>query len=140
VFPLSLLDQDCSLPQSLGNLQTLLDLTRKPSTGRSLRCRGCGHLITSPAARIEVSGAHEHSHVNPAGIAYVIGCFRVAPGCTAAGERSGYFTWFPGYLWQVEHCSGCLRHLGWMFHGEGAAFHGLILERLVAEQEEATPG
>jgi hypothetical protein len=140
VFPLYLLDRIGSLPQSLGNLQTLLDLTSKPGTGRRLMCRDCGHLITSLAARIEVSGAHEHSRVNPSGVAYVIGCFRVAPGCTATGERSAHFTWFPGYLWQVELCSRCLRHLGWGFHGEGDPFHGLILERLANEEEGAEPG
>ena len=140
MFPLSLLDPDCSLPESLGNLQTLLDLTSKPGTGRSLRCRDCGHLITSLSARIEVSGAHEHSRVNPSGIVYLIGCFRLAPGCTANGERSGQFTWFPGYLWQVELCCRCLRHLGWVFHGEGGPFHGLILERLVSEREGIESG
>jgi len=140
VFPLSMLDRDSSLPQSLGNLQTLLDLTSIPGTGRSLRCQECGNLITSRSARIEVSGTHEHARVNPAGVSYIIGCFRVAPGCAATGERSAYFTWFPGYLWQVVLCSRCARHLGWVFHGEGEPFHGLILERLVNEQDSVAPG
>src|ERR1051325_8947139 len=51
-----------------------------------LRCAVCGHRITERAYAMEMAGAHEHVFVNPAGLAFRIGCFRAAPGCAYIGE------------------------------------------------------
>jgi hypothetical protein len=96
-----------------------------------LACAGCLQPITTAAARIAVAGAHGHTFANPAGFQYHIGCFARATGCVTAGEPSTYWSWFAGYSWQVEHCTACGEHLGWLFRGEGHSFHGFVLDRLV---------
>ena len=59
------------------------------------------------------------------------GCFARATGCASVGEPSTYWSWFAGYSWQVELCSACREHLGWLFRNEGHAFHCFVLDRLV---------
>jgi hypothetical protein len=103
--------------------------------GRVLACARCRRPVTTSAAGIEVAGGHEHRFVNPAGIPYHIGCFARAAGLIPVGDPSPYWTWFPGYRWQIEHCPGCQEHLGWLFSGPDGQFHGLILDRL----EEVEP-
>lgn len=77
-----------------------------------------------------VGGAHEHTFVNPAGFAYVIGCFRSAPGCADRGPPESAFSWFPGWTWQVVACARCHAHLGWHYRNAGDEFHGLITAAL----------
>lgn len=96
----------------------------------ALRCAVCEHRITERSYRREMSGAHEHMFVNPAGIAFVIGCFVAAPGCSYAGETSHAFSWFPGWSWQVAVCGRCRAHVGWIFRCAGEQFHGLIVAAL----------
>jgi hypothetical protein len=100
-----------------------------------LACAGCLCPVTSSAARTEVAGKHEHTFANPAGFQFHLGCFARATGCHAMGEPSTYWTWFPGYSWQVEHCSTCGEHLGWLFRSQSHAFHGFVLDRLVEVEE-----
>ncbi|HLL22348.1 MAG TPA: cereblon family protein [Kofleriaceae bacterium] len=96
----------------------------------ALRCARCEHHITERAFRIAVSGAHEHTFVNPAGFAYRIGCFAAAPGATSAGPLETAFSWFPGWAWQVVACARCQAHIGWLYRLADQQFHGLILDRL----------
>jgi hypothetical protein len=116
------------------------DLERKPRPEDALDdatvlvCAACTSFVTTAAARIAMSGSHEHTFVNPHGFRYHIGCFAAAPGCAAIGSESSYWTWFPGYAWRIAECRGCGAHLGWQFRGADGAFHGLILDRL-AEAE-----
>jgi hypothetical protein len=88
-------------------------------------------MVTDGSQRIAVGGAHAHHFVNPHGIEFHVGCFADAGGCTAVGEASTYWSWFPGFAWQVELCAGCGEQLGWLFRSADAVFHGLILDRLV---------
>lgn len=97
---------------------------------RSLVCAACGHRITDDDYRMEVSGAHEHTFVNPAGFVYRIGCFSVAPGCAHLGVPETAFSWFPGWSWQVAACARCRAHLGWIYRNAGEQFHGLIVTAL----------
>jgi hypothetical protein len=99
--------------------------------GSVLACAGCLQPITTAAARIEVGGAHAHTFANPAGFQYRIGCFARANGCVTVGDPSTDWSWFAGHSWQVEHCSACREHLGWLFRAEGHLFHGFVLESLV---------
>jgi hypothetical protein len=105
--------------------------------GHLLVCAHCARFITTTAARIQVAGAHEHTFTNPAGLSFHIGCFWPVAGCAVAGEPSTFWTWFPGYSWQVEGCASCAHHLGWFFASGGDGFHGLILDRLV--EVESSP-
>lgn len=103
--------------------------------GEVLACAGCLRPVTTAAARTAVGGAHEHTFANPAGYQYRIGCFARATGCEVRGEPSTYWTWFPGYSWQVEHCATCGEHLGWLFRAAAQAFHGFVLDRLVEVED-----
>ncbi len=96
----------------------------------SLYCAACGHRISERAFRIEMSGAHEHLFVNPAGFQYRIGCFAAAPGCMHGGPTESAFSWFPGWAWQVAACAQCRAHLGWIYRLGDQRFHGLILDNL----------
>jgi hypothetical protein len=96
----------------------------------SLRCVVCEHRISARSHRTEISGAHEHTFVNPSGIVHTIGCFVAAPGCVHIGETEGAFSWFPGWTWQVAICARCRTHVGWIFRCAGEQFHGLILAAL----------
>lgn len=101
---------------------------------RRLRCARCGHAITEAEQRIVVGGSHAHRFANPSGWVYEIGCFRDAAGCSTVGDPVAEHTWFAGYRWQIAVCAQCGGHLGWRYRGREAIFHGLILERLTAEQ------
>lgn len=74
--------------------------------------------------------------MNPAGIVYRIGCFREAPGCAEVGGESAYWSWFPGYTWQIVVCAACTEHLGWRFRADDSTFWGLILARLAEPPAE----
>lgn len=96
----------------------------------AVRCAVCDHRISERAYRIEMAGGHEHTFVNPHGIAFVIGCFVAAPGCIHLGATEEAFSWFPGYSWQVAACARCRSHVGWIYRLAGQQFHGLILAAL----------
>ena len=96
----------------------------------ALRCTVCEHRITERAFRIAMSGAHEHTFVNPGGFQYRIGCFAAAPGCVHTGPTEEAFSWFPGWKWQVAACASCRSHVGWIYRLAGQQFHGLILDKL----------
>jgi hypothetical protein len=100
--------------------------------GRVLACAACRRPVTTPQAAIAIGGQHEHTRENPHGHRFRIGCFAVAHGLVPFGAASTYWSWFPGMAWQVAHCGGCRRHLGWRFASADASFHGLILDALVA--------
>lgn len=102
---------------------------------RYLLCAACGHRITQTREHTEMNGAHQHTFANPHGIIYHIGCFLNASGCIPCSEESAQFTWFPGYAWQIVICRNCGAHLGWRFRSGNRRFHGLILDRLVEEDE-----
>jgi hypothetical protein len=108
----------------------------REGTGRPIRCAHCGQQVSTADQRIDQAGSHEHRFENPAGIVFRIGCFRHAPGCHRVGEATLQWTWFPGHAWSVALCVKCGTHLGWSYGpgGTGAAFFGLILERLAEEQ------
>jgi hypothetical protein len=105
--------------------------------GELLACARCLRAVTTSGARIEVGGAHEHRFANPSGYRYHIGCFARASGCVPVGQASTYWTWFPGFSWQIEQCGECGEHLGWRFRSADSVFHGLILARLVEVEERA---
>lgn len=99
--------------------------------GKVIACARCQSYVTTSAARIEMDGKHEHRFVNPHGLLFRIGCFCAAEGCLPTGESSTFWSWFPGFAWQVDLCGSCGEHLGWLFSNAASTFHGLILDRLV---------
>ena len=105
-----------------------------PDGHRALLCAACRHQVTTERERIEMLDRHEHTCTNPHGLAFRIGCFRQAPGCTGMGPRDSAFSWFPGYTWQIAVCGRCRTHLGWIFRAGADCFHGLILDRLAEDR------
>ncbi len=93
-------------------------------------CAHCTHVLTGARACTERGGAHAHTFVNPSGVMFDVRCYAPVPGARAYGEVSGFWSWFPGYAWQVALCGGCGAHVGWAFHG-GDAFVGLIADAVV---------
>jgi len=108
--------------------------------GRPLVCIRCRRPITTAGDRIEIDGLHEHTQVNPHGFIWSFGCFARAPGCVRVGPPSREFAWFAGHSWQIEDCGGCRLHLGWFFSSSGRSFHGLIVGRIVEEEDEDRRG
>ena len=105
---------------------------KEPDVDKYILCRQCRRIITTPAERIEMQGAHQHTFANPHGSVYQIGCFRSAAGCGYAGQASDEFSWFTGYSWRVAVCGSCLFHLGWLFISPSRqSFNGLILDHLI---------
>ena len=103
---------------------------RVPTDEHALLCAACGHRISSDDNRIEMSGSHEHTFVNPGGFVHRIGCFNAAPGCSYLGPTETAFSWFPGWTWQIAACAQCSAHVGWIYRNAGEQFHGLILAAL----------
>jgi hypothetical protein len=100
---------------------------------RRILCAACRHPVTSTGERIEVAGRHQHHQVNQHGYAFHLGCFGAAPGAIGAGPATGEWTWFAGTTWQLAHCRGCARHIGWLYRSPARVFWGLILDRLLEE-------
>lgn len=96
-------------------------------TQKSVRCKSCGYVITSPAFAIE---PHEHTFRNPAGYSFHVLCYSDAPGTADAGEATKEASWFSGYAWTFAVCVQCHNHLGWWYSGQNR-FAGLIATRLL---------
>jgi hypothetical protein len=99
----------------------------------AIRCAACDHAITDRRYRTEMSGAYEHTFVNPAGFVHRVGCFVAAPGCVHLGGTETAFSYFPGYSWQIAACARCRAHLGWIYRclsAPGEQFHGLLVDAL----------
>jgi hypothetical protein len=107
------------------------DVDEDAAEAKALVCSVCAQRITDEAQRIDRGGAHEHTFVNPGGFAHRVRCFGAAGGIAGRGVPERAFAWFPGYSWQILHCSRCDVHIGWLFRGPGDAFYGFVAERLV---------
>jgi hypothetical protein len=109
------------------------DLGEEEATGPPivLACARCQQRLTTSGDRVARAGAHAHTFTNPEGLRFRIGCFKAAAGTTTASAPTEYWSWFPGYAWQVEQCAACGAHLGWLFTASSDHFHGFILDRLV---------
>jgi hypothetical protein len=105
--------------------------------GSAVVCARCRRPITTTGDRIEVDGLHEHTQINPHGFIWSFGCFASAPGCVPVGPPSREFAWFAGHTWQVADCGGCRLHLGWLFSSPERRFHGLIVGRVVEEDDDS---
>jgi hypothetical protein len=117
--------------------QLLPQLQDDPALPRSdfILCRFCHAAITTRQQALAVGDNHQHRFINPSGLQFLIGCFRLAPGCDISGRATAEYSWFQGYVWQLAKCSDCGEHLGWFFqNGEADQFYGLIVDKLVRYQ------
>lgn len=95
-----------------------------------LYCATCRNKITHITESVNQLGNQSHTFTNPHGYSFHIGCFRYAPGCSANGEETDEYSWFPGHTWRIALCGRCTSHLGWKFYNPGNEFYGLILNQL----------
>lgn len=95
-------------------------------------CTNCSAVVTRIRWRLAMDGDHERTFFHPAGHVFRVLCFREAPGAVSAGDATGEFSWFKGYLWRFCLCLGCGVHLGWRYEGDAAppVFFGLIKKKL----------
>ena len=91
-----------------------------------IRCRTCAAALAPRSARIDLS---PDTFVSPEGLVFTLLGVRVAPGCTAVGTPTRYWTWFPGCAWQAALCRGCGAQVGWAYTG-ASTFAGLIRDRV----------
>jgi cereblon len=91
-----------------------------------IRCRTCGEALAPRSARIDLSPS---TFVNPEGVVFDLLGVRVAPGSTAIGAPTRYWTWFPGCAWQAAICRACGAHVGWAYTG-ASTFWGLVRDRV----------
>lgn len=103
-----------------------------PRPDEAVRCRFCGHTITSRRKATQVGGAHEHTFRNPSGYSFHLKCFSDAPGSLRVGGATAADSWFAGYEWCYAVCGECHEHLGWWYVAVagGESFAGLIATRL----------
>ena len=115
-------------------------IEKTSDSGEPIICRQCRQGITTQADRITVRGSHQHTVANPHGIIFQIGCFQSAPGCGYTGPLTEEWSWFKGFSWKIAICGFCLIQLGWLFVSSGGeSFNGLILNRLVSDDEKDLP-
>jgi hypothetical protein len=122
---------DSSLVLPVIRLQKLRQQIREHQPEQTLNCISCRTAVTSPKDRIEIKGQHAHTFTNPHGYSFTIGCFAHAVEIAAEGEPSDFWSWFPGYQWQIVLCRQCGLHLGWRFIST-SDFYGFILNRLIS--------
>lgn len=91
-----------------------------------IRCAACGHPLATPDDALTINGEHQHTFINPAGVVFEIRCFIRALGVSPVGASSDYWSWFPGYRWQLCNCGNCAIHIGWLFIAADDRFYGLI--------------
>ena len=111
------------------------DVSDDEERGKILACARCRRPITTTAARIEVEGAHAHTFKNPDGFVFRVACFREASGLRRVSPQSSEATWFAGYTWQIEVCTGCREQPGWLYRAGDHTFHGLIVDCLIEVAE-----
>lgn len=98
-------------------------------------CRFCRAPITTRLDALDIGEAHQHRFINPAGSQFLVGCYRLAPGCDISGLATEEYCWFEGFAWQYASCTDCGEHLGWFYQsGESDQFYGLIVDKLVRYQ------
>jgi hypothetical protein len=132
MFLLFILPKDSTLFRPTDEIETTeRDM---PEKADALLCAACRHPITNLRERISVNERHAHVFANPHGYIYQIGCFAAAPGCALIGDETAFFSWFPGYAWQIALCGYCAAMVGWGFRSQDSRFYGLILEKLIAPQ------
>lgn len=108
--------------------------------GKAVRCAYCKTVITYQANEQAIRGKHVHSFVNPGGFEFTIACYRRA-WCKIMGLPMLEWSWFAPHTWQYALCPQCQEHLGWFYHDPAvnSSFYGLIIDRLILEQDENEP-
>lgn len=111
---LDLLEMVCTVQQ----LKYILKKMEAKRNETILRCMNCGSAISQMRHVFSVGGSDgtTGAYVNEYGVVHQTMTLRNVDGnvvCTGPPETRD--SWFPGYSWQIAHCSICSAHLGWKF-------------------------
>ena len=79
-----------------------------------------------------------HYFANPDGMLFEILTFSWCQNLRDGSPSVWKDTWFAGYAWTVQYCSGCQIHMGWRYDGstEPTRFYGIVRERLIEMEEK----
>ena len=115
---LDLLEMTCTVQQLTYIIQKLEDKQLESI----LRCKWCGAAISQIRHVFSVGGSAgtTGAYVNEHGVVHQTVTLRKIDGnVVCVGRPETRESWFPGYNWQVAHCSICAEHLGWKFRRVG---------------------
>jgi cereblon len=115
---LDLLEMTCTVQQLTYIIQKLEDKQLESI----LRCKWCGAAISQIRHVFSVGGSAgtTGAYVNEHGVVHQTVTLRKIDGnVVCVGRPETRESWFPGFNWQVAHCSICAEHLGWKFRRVG---------------------
>ena len=105
----------------------------KPSPSRYV-CANCHTPVSDASCLLVIQGdSPNHYFANPDGLLFEILTFSWCQNLLDGSPSVWQNTWFAGYSWTVQYCSGCQIHMGWRYDGsaEPTRFYGIVRERLI---------
>ncbi len=110
----------------------------KPSPTRYV-CANCHTPVSDASCLLVIQGdSPNHYFANPDGLLFEILTFSWCQNLRDGSHSVWKDTWFAGYAWTVQYCSGCQIHMGWRYDGstEPTRFYGIVRERLIEIEEK----
>ena len=110
----------------------------KPSLSRYV-CANCHTPVSDASCLLVIQGdSPNHYFANPDGLLFEILTFSWCQNLLDGSPSVWQNTWFAGYSWTVQYCSGCQIHMGWRYDGsaEPTRFYGIVRERLIEIEEK----
>lgn len=99
----------------------------------AILCKQCDHIITHPDLAVTINDRFIHTFRNPSGLEFDIQCYSQADGALVSGSATDYYSWFPGYSWQICYCRQCHQHIGWYYSKGEDGFFGFNLASLKSD-------
>jgi len=110
----------------------------KPVPSRYV-CANCHTPVSDASCLLVIQGdSPNHYFANPDGLLFEILTFSWCQNLLDGSPSVWQNTWFAGYSWTVQYCSGCQIHMGWRYDGsaEPTRFYGIVRERLIEIEEK----
>ena len=110
----------------------------KPVPSRYV-CANCHTPVSDASCLLVIQGdSPNHYFANPDGLLFEILTFSWCQNLLDGSHSVWQNTWFAGYSWTVQYCSGCQIHMGWRYDGsaEPTRFYGIVRERLIEIEEK----
>ena len=110
----------------------------KPIPSRYV-CANCHTPVSDASCLLVIQGdSPNHYFANPDGLLFEILTFSWCQNLLDGSPSVWQNTWFAGYSWTVQYCSGCQIHMGWRYDGsaEPTRFYGIVRERLIEIEEK----
>ncbi|XP_037092411.1 protein cereblon-like [Pollicipes pollicipes] len=85
-------------------------------TFKVMACADCEQPLASSDDVFAMSAEGPQSiFVNPHGDLHETLTLHRASGLRCITRPSTEYSWFPGYAWEIAHCTQCSSHMGWRF-------------------------